>query len=142
MTISKEIKFDCAHMLSKYNGKCHNLHGHTYHGTVTLTSDHRENDSRMVVDYNHIKNVVDTFDHAVIFSSKQFCDPMEEELRGWAIKYDSKRVDMPEGCKTTAEDLVMYMIELFKELSVTDIVIELSETDGSWAKGEWHVESC
>ena len=67
MIISKDIKFDCAHMLSNYEGKCANLHGHTYHGTVTLEGDVNPETS-MVLDYNTIKQVVDRFDHAIVFS--------------------------------------------------------------------------
>ena len=36
MKVTKEITFDVAHMLSYYEGRCANLHGHTYKLQVTL----------------------------------------------------------------------------------------------------------
>lgn len=36
MKVTKEITFDVAHILSYYEGKCANLHGHTYKLQVTL----------------------------------------------------------------------------------------------------------
>lgn len=41
MKVTKEITFDSAHMLSNYEGKCSNLHGHTYKLQVTLKGDVR-----------------------------------------------------------------------------------------------------
>ena len=69
MTLSKDIKFDCAHVLSDYNGKCANLHGHTYHGKVTIIAKGPDVDTCMIMDYNDIKYVVDQFDHAAQLSS-------------------------------------------------------------------------
>ena len=39
MKITKEITFDSAHMLSNYNGKCNNLHGHTYKLQIEVEGD-------------------------------------------------------------------------------------------------------
>ena len=74
MTLSKAIKFDCAHVLSDYNGKCANLHGHTYHGKVTIIAKGPDVDTCMIMDYNDIKYVVDQFDHAVVFSAESYRD--------------------------------------------------------------------
>ena len=83
MVISKDIKFDCAHMLSDYEGKCANLHGHTYHGTVTLIGD-VDSKTDMLVDYNDIKRIVDIFDHAIVFSSQGVRNDAEKALHDWA----------------------------------------------------------
>ena len=135
MTISKDIKFDCAHMLSNYEGKCANLHGHTYHGTVTLYGSPL-NETSMVLDYNNIKYVIDRFDHAIIFSERSLRNDAETALYKWADTYGMKYVEMLSG-KSTAESLATEIAHYFVEFPNVDSAhVKLSETDGSWAAVE------
>lgn len=136
MIISKDIKFDCAHMLSNYEGKCANLHGHTYHGTVTLDGD-KDSHTSMVVDYNDIKRIVDIFDHAIIFSAAEERSPAETELYEWACRYDMRKVELVDG-KSTAETLATNIARLLllAEPGIKSVHVRLSETDGSWAVAE------
>lgn len=135
MTISKDIKFDCAHMLSDYEGKCANLHGHTYHGTITLEGGVNPKTS-MLVDYNDIKDVVDVFDHAIIFSAAEERNPAETELYEWACRYKMRKVELVHG-KSTAEVLAMNIAQMFVlKPGVINVRVQLSETDGSWAIAE------
>ena len=135
MTISKDIKFDCAHMLSNYEGKCANLHGHTYHGTVILEGDINP-ETGMLLDYNTIKDVVDVFDHAIIFSSTGERNPAETELYNWACRYKMRKVELVHG-KSTAETLARDIVDMFITMpTVKAVQIKLSETDGSWTTAE------
>lgn len=132
MTISKDIKFDCAHMLSKYEGKCANLHGHTYHGTVILDGG-KDPKTSMVLDYNDIKDVVDVFDHAIIFSAAEERNSAETELYEWACRYKMRKVELVHG-KSTAETLAENIANmLITKPTVVAAHVRLSETDGSWA---------
>lgn len=132
MTISKDIKFDCAHMLSNYEGKCANLHGHTYHGIVTIKGDTAVR-TCMLLDYNKIKEVVDKFDHAVIFSAPSCRNEAENALFTWARKYGMRFVELCVG-KSTAETLALTIAEEFKRYG--EVTVRLSETDGSWAEAQ------
>ena len=135
MTISKDIKFDCAHMLSNYEGKCANLHGHTYHGTVILEGDISP-ETGMLLDYNTIKDVVDVFDHAIIFSTTGERNPAETELYNWACRYKMRKVELVHG-KSTAETLARDIVDMFITIpTVKAVQIKLSETDGSWTTAE------
>lgn len=135
MTISKDIKFDCAHMLSNYEGKCANLHGHTYHGTITLSGEVNPN-TGMLIDYNAIKEVVDVFDHAVIFSAAEIRNQAEEELFEWACRHKMRKVELVHD-KSTAEALSKSIADMFiAKPSVKAVRVQLSETDGSWATAE------
>ena len=135
MTISKDIKFDCAHMLSNYEGKCANLHGHTYHGTVILEGDISP-ETGMLLDYNTIKDVVDVFDHAIIFSATGERNPAETELYDWACRYKMRKVELVHG-KSTAETLARDIVDMFITIpTVKAVQIKLSETDGSWTTAE------
>lgn len=81
ITATKEVVFDCAHMLSGHEGLCKNLHGHTYKVQVTVgqvTSGGRDRlipsgpSASMVIDFKHLKEalnevIVEPFDHAFVF---------------------------------------------------------------------------
>lgn len=56
MLLSKEFKFDSAHHLPNYHGKCEKLHGHTYKLRVTIGG---EPDSEgMIKDFAEVKKIV------------------------------------------------------------------------------------
>ena len=118
MEISKDIKFDCAHMLSNYAGKCANLHGHTYHGRVTLVGQVKP-ETDMLLDYNVIKDVVDEFDHAIIFSEAKLRNVAETELFHWAETHDMRKVELFKG-KSTAENIAQYLAAKFLSYSNID----------------------
>lgn len=118
MKVTKEITFDVAHMLSNYQGKCANLHGHTYKLQVTLEGN-VDNVTHMVLDFNVLKevlnqSVMDVFDHAVIFSDPKLRNEAENELYVWAERYGKKYAVISNG-KTTCEDMAPYIRELISE---------------------------
>lgn len=53
------------HLVLNYPSKCTNLHGHNWIIEVTLKSDHLNNNG-MVMDFTHIKEIVNQLDHAYI----------------------------------------------------------------------------
>jgi len=68
--VTKEFIFDAAHFLPFYEGKCENLHGHTYKMHVTVKAK-KDKKSGMAFDFVILKNavkkeVVDLFDHQLI----------------------------------------------------------------------------
>ena len=60
--ITKEFDFEAAHALDGYDGKCKNIHGHSYHLTVTFIGSPIENrtvsECGMVIDFGEIKSFV------------------------------------------------------------------------------------
>lgn len=84
MLISKEFTFDAAHYLTKYRGKCENLHGHTYRLRVTVEGEIGEND--MVMDFVLLKKlvnerVIDKMDHKNL--NDLFENPTAELMAKW-----------------------------------------------------------
>ena len=137
MLITKELSFDSAHMLSEYEGKCANLHGHTYHVKVSIDNS-IDDISHMVMDYNDIKKVFDAVDHAIIFSGVGLRSIAEDELLSWAMKHDMRRYILPDECKCTAEDMAQHFAEQIRHLFVSSqitVKVELSETPSAWAVG-------
>lgn len=141
MKVTKEITFDAAHMLSNYEGKCNNLHGHTYKLQVTLESE-IDSQTHMVLDFNELKTVLysvvmSMFDHAVLFSEEDIRTEAENELLLWARKYNKKFIVIPG--KTTCEDLAPYIKKLIEsELQNKKIDVKVSlrlwETPTSFAE--------
>ena len=56
MLLSKEFKFDSAHNLIEYHGKCEKLHGHTYRLRVTIQGI--PGNDGMILDYGMLKKIV------------------------------------------------------------------------------------
>jgi 6-pyruvoyltetrahydropterin/6-carboxytetrahydropterin synthase len=84
MLLTKEFKFDAAHYLTKYHGKCENLHGHTYKLQVTIEGkpDHED----MIMDFVELKKfvnekVIDKLDHSSL--NDTFENPSVEVMVVW-----------------------------------------------------------
>ena len=75
--ITKQFTFETGHALYGYDGKCRNVHGHSYKLDVTVIG-YPINDSThvkhgMVIDFGDLKaivkqEIVDVFDHATVFN--------------------------------------------------------------------------
>lgn len=75
--ITKEFSFETAHALHGYDGKCKNIHGHSYKLSVTVIDkpidDLTHVKCGMVIDFGDLKKivkseVVDVWDHAIILN--------------------------------------------------------------------------
>ena len=75
--ITKQFSFETGHALYGYDGKCKNVHGHSYRLDVTVIGKPIEDNSNvkfgMVIDFGDLKKIVkseivDDFDHATVFN--------------------------------------------------------------------------
>lgn len=75
--ITKQFNFETGHALYGYDGKCKNVHGHSYKLSVTVSgqpiSDNTNVKFGMVIDFGDLKKIVneeivDIFDHATVFN--------------------------------------------------------------------------
>lgn len=75
--ITKQFSFETGHALYGYDGKCKNVHGHSYRLDVTVIgtpiSDNTNVKFGMVIDFGDLKKIVkaeivDVFDHATVFN--------------------------------------------------------------------------
>jgi 6-pyruvoyltetrahydropterin/6-carboxytetrahydropterin synthase len=75
--ITKQFSFETGHALYGYDGKCKNVHGHSYKLSVTVIGKPITDTSNvkygMVIDFGDLKKivkeeVVDVFDHATVFN--------------------------------------------------------------------------
>ncbi len=75
--LTKQFFFEAGHALYGYDGKCRNVHGHSYQLAVTVTgtpiSDTTHVKLGMVIDFGDLKaivkrEIVDKFDHTTVFN--------------------------------------------------------------------------
>lgn len=130
--VVKQFKFDSAHFLTEYVGKCANLHGHTYMLEIGVTSDvlHKG----FVMDFGVVKDIINPYiemmDHNML-----------NEI-STQTKWGDKAKNFP--TKTTAENMVVWLYhELVFEFAKYDSLVSLSlirlwETPTSYA--EWRAE--
>lgn len=56
MILCNQFVFDAAHQLENYNGKCQDLHGHTYTLQICITGTIQENG--LILDLSTLKSIV------------------------------------------------------------------------------------
>jgi len=123
MTVYRQFTFDSAHRLLNYNGKCNNLHGHTWKVKVGFKGEINPG-TNMIVDFTEIKKrikpIQDALDHCVILETG---DPLIQILKSQDILVLKKR--------PTAEYLAQFILE---KLNCDSII--LYETPDSYV--EYH----
>jgi 6-pyruvoyltetrahydropterin/6-carboxytetrahydropterin synthase len=84
--ITRDFKFDSAHNLLNYDGKCKKLHGHTYFLSVSIKKRINK-ESGMVMDFSTLnkivnKYIVEEFDHGYINDIMEE-NPTAENMLVW-----------------------------------------------------------
>ncbi|AWB43866.1 6-carboxytetrahydropterin synthase QueD [Paenibacillus sp. CAA11] len=92
--VSKEFTFDAAHHLHAYEGKCKNLHGHTYKAVFGISA--RPDEVGLTVDFGMIKSIW-----------KQRIEPFLDH------RYLNETLP---PMNTTAENMVVWMHEQMEEV--------------------------
>ena len=88
--ITKQFNFETGHALYGYDGKCKNVHGHSYKLSVTVIGKPIADNSNvkfgMVIDFTDLKKIVkeeivDQFDHATVFNKNTPHVELAKELQ-------------------------------------------------------------
>lgn len=140
--ITKQFSFETGHALYGYDGKCKNVHGHSYKLSVTVVgkpiSDSSNVKFGMVIDFSDLKKIVkdeivDVFDHATVFNKNTPHVELAMELkdRGHSVLL----VDY----QPTSEMMVIDFSQKIRKRLPENIQLhslKLQETDTSFA--EWY----
>jgi len=138
--VSKQFNFESAHALWNYDGKCKNIHGHTYKLFITVigTPINNPEDVKqgMVIDFGDLKkivkeNIVDVFDHAVILNKKA----PYSSFKNVPQMFDRF---ITTDYQPTCENMVIHFAEIIKTYLPKEVdlfSIRLYETETSF--GEW-----
>jgi 6-pyruvoyltetrahydropterin/6-carboxytetrahydropterin synthase len=87
--ITREFTFDSCHKLIDYDGKCANLHGHTYHLQISLKR-RIDSETGMVIDFGDLNKIVsklvlEKIDH-VYLNDVMDINPTAENMICWIWK--------------------------------------------------------
>jgi len=139
--ITKQFSFETGHALYGYDGKCKNVHGHSYKLSVTVIGtpiiDNTNVKFGMVIDFGDLKKIVkeeivDLFDHATVFNQNTPHIELAHEL-----KNRDHHVILVEY-QPTSENMVIDFAEKIKNRLPDSIKLhslKLQETETSFA--EW-----
>ena len=142
--ITKIFTFETAHVLYNYDGKCKNMHGHSYKLFVTVKGnpiDNLENPKNgMVVDFGDIKKIVKSeilsvWDHAVLLNGLSPHKNLGEDLekQGHKVIY----CDYQPTCENMLYDIAK-KVQFHLPKNVSLAYLKLHETENSY--GEWFAE--
>jgi len=119
MKVGISDKFDAAHFLPGYLGKCVNLHGHTW--TVDVEIEGKVNKlTGMLIDFTKLKYLL-----------KTVLEKLDHDLL-------NRIVDMP-----TCENIATYIAgEMSKKIEIDmRTIVTVREGDGGWAQVESQLTS-
>jgi 6-pyruvoyltetrahydropterin/6-carboxytetrahydropterin synthase len=139
--ITKQFNFETGHALYGYDGKCRNVHGHSYKLSVTVfgspITDTTNVKLGMVIDFGDLKKIVkeeivDQFDHATVFNKNTPHVELAKELvdRGHNV--------ILADYQPTSENMVIDFAAKIKARLPKNITLhslKLQETETSFA--EW-----
>ncbi len=138
--ITKEFSFETGHALYGYDGKCKNVHGHSYKLSVTVIgvpiTDRDHVKFGMVIDFSDLKkivkeDIVDHFDHATVFNQTTPHLELANELknRGHHV--------ILVNYQPTSENMVIDFAQKIKKRLPDNIELhslKLQETETSYAQ--------
>ncbi|ELS04043.1 queuosine biosynthesis protein QueD [Xenococcus sp. PCC 7305] len=92
--IYKEFRFEAAHRLPTYNGKCNRLHGHSWVGRIHVKGNElidQGSQQGMLIDYgeisDYIQPLLDNFlDHYYLNETTGLENPTSENLSRWIFE--------------------------------------------------------
>lgn len=137
--VTKKFSFEMAHALEGHDGKCRNIHGHSYFLYVTIIGQPINNDESpkngMVIDFADLKTmvkseIVDPLDHALMLYEKS------EYLGSVNVHAHQKLV--VKSYNPTCENMIVDFAHIIKKHLPEGIMLhslKLEETKTSYA--EW-----
>jgi 6-pyruvoyltetrahydropterin/6-carboxytetrahydropterin synthase len=103
ISVCRTFTFEAAHQLPRYDGKCSQVHGHSYKleveiaCPVSLLNGYLDPQDAMVVDFNTLESVVNNevirlLDHQMINNQIDIAEPTAEMLVLWIVEILKKAV--------------------------------------------------
>jgi len=112
-----KFKFDAAHRLKDYKGKCNNIHGHTWKVAICVSGKVDEN-SGMVMDFADIKSTIGKWiethlDHSLIYNV------IDEKVSKWVSKLNYKSCGIlgEPTCENIANIIYKKALDLLKSVN-------------------------
>ncbi len=138
--VTKHFHFEMGHSLYAYNGRCRNIHGHSYKLEVTLIGEPKKQPGHpqdgMVFDFGELKKIVtehlvNKLDHALLVN--KLVPEKQQEI----LQTTNDRLIVVDF-QPTSENLTVYIAETLQQYLPTYVSlfsVRLYETASSFA--EW-----
>ncbi|MEW6196875.1 MAG: 6-carboxytetrahydropterin synthase QueD [Bacteroidota bacterium] len=138
MKIAKEFNWEMGHRLPFHEGKCRNLHGHSYKCMVEVTGEPDKNG--IVLDYYDLKKiidpVIDQLDHSFMVNTS------DKELIDALDKLGSRKVVV--DFETTAENICIYLLKKISQEklpgNISLLKVKVFETENTYAEESYNLE--
>ena len=139
--ITKKFTFETGHALYGYDGKCRNVHGHSYKLSVTVIGHPIQDTNHvkygMVIDFSDLKKIVkeeivDVFDHATVFNKNTPHVELAKELQDRG--HNVLLVDYQPTSEMMIADFAQKIKKRLPE-NISLFSLKLQETETSYA--EW-----
>lgn len=132
MKIAKEFSWEMGHRLPFHEGKCRNLHGHSYKCMVELSGLPDKNG--MLLDYYDLKKIIDPIieelDHSFMVNNS------DKELIAILDQLKSNKVIV--DFDSTAENICLYLLDKLKASTlpknIEEIKVRVLETENTYAE--------
>jgi 6-pyruvoyltetrahydropterin/6-carboxytetrahydropterin synthase len=132
MKIAKEFRWEMGHRLSFHEGKCKNLHGHSY--KLLVEFEGLLDINGMMIDYFDVKEIispiVEKIDHAFMVYDK------DTELIEALTKLKSNFILVP--YQPTAENICSYFLNQIKSNKLPErirtVKVRVYETENTYAE--------
>lgn len=142
--LTKEFSFESAHALWGYDGKCREIHGHSYRLFVTIKgepiSDEQNPKLGMVMDFGELKSIVareitDRLDHSFVMRRTEQAEALAEAMGSQFTNV--VLVDYQPTCENMLIDFAARLKAALPK-GVTLHSLRLHETATSYA--EWYCD--
>ncbi|HPN39197.1 MAG TPA: 6-carboxytetrahydropterin synthase [Melioribacteraceae bacterium] len=134
MKVSKEYKWEMGHKLMFHEGKCNNLHGHSYKARIELSGNLDKNG--MVLDFfiidSMMNKILDVLDHSFLVYKG------DTNLLNLLNQLNFKHLVFDTEC--TSENIVLYLLKQVKDFglpkNIKSVKIAVYETEDAYAEDE------
>ena len=128
--ITKKFEFEAGHALYGYDGKCKNIHGHSYKLWVTVIGSPIEDPEHvkngMVIDFGDIKEIVNEYivkeaDHTIFFNGNSPHRSLAEKLQAEGhrvilLPYQPTSEMLPSASNNTYQSILPYIAFAYRKL--------------------------
>ena len=141
--VTKKFTFDMAHALYGHDGPCRNIHGHTYHLSVTIMgvplSEEGASKDGMVMDFTDLKKLIQQeilhyFDHALVLNGNS---PHKNQEVLYQQFTKILLVPFQPSCENLLIEIKNRLLRFF-DTKHQLVAIRLDETPTSYAEWHWH----
>ena len=135
MIIAKSFHWEAAHRIPWHEGKCKNIHGHSYKMIVELEG--AMNERGIVMDFKDLKEIVQPYiqliDHTTIISvwDKELREVFDsKQWKYYLLPFDSTAENL---CKYFAELIIKDNSAMLSANNITTVRVQISETETAYA---------